>query len=89
MSDTIVLAIIVALPPTIVSLAALVASFRGQQQTREEYKQLHIKINSRMDELLDLTKASSRAEGILEGKEGKRPIEEEEPIQNEPSAPSS
>lgn len=54
------LPIIAALISAIPSLLALM-----------EVKKVHVLINSRMDELLRLTKAASKAEGVAEEKERK------------------
>lgn len=51
-SDMVIIAVIVAIAPTIASVAALVQVFK-----------VHKLVNSRMTELLDLTRKSSLAEG--------------------------
>lgn len=48
---------------------ALYASWRNGQEIQE----IHISINSRMDELLALTKKAAHAEGVIEGEEGMKP----------------
>lgn len=57
MSETIIVAIIVSIPPLIVALLTL-------RQT----KIIHLSINSRMDALLKSSKAESKAEGIELGR---------------------
>jgi hypothetical protein len=57
-TDTVQIALIVAIPPTLVALGGLVQAIRT-----------HGLVNSRMTELLDLTRKSSKAEGVQEEKE--------------------
>jgi hypothetical protein len=56
-------AIVSATPPTLAALAALFQTRRTKAQLTE----LHVLINSRLTELLNLTKESAHAEGKLEG----------------------
>ncbi len=69
MSDTVLTAIIVAIPPTLVALVAAIKSFRNGAAVEK----VHIAINSRMDEMLKLTRTSSHAEGVLEEKKNPTP----------------
>jgi hypothetical protein len=50
-------------------LAALVVQgviiWANQRMNRQQAQQLHVLVNSRMDELLELTRTSSHAEGVL------------------------
>ena len=55
--DAIILAIITGLPATLVAAATLIQSIRT-----------HKAVNSRMTEMIDLTKTSSKAEGVVEEK---------------------
>lgn len=58
MDKTLILvAIISALPPTLMALLAW-----------RESRKLHLTVNSRMDQLLKASKAESRAEGRAEGR---------------------
>lgn len=50
--------------PIIVALIASIPSVLALL----EVKKVHILINSRMDELLKLTKVASKAEGVVEGR---------------------
>lgn len=64
--------IIVALAASIPGvICALIAALIGWIN-REQIKNLHLQINSKMDRLLELTAASARAEGRLEGEELER-----------------
>ena len=56
MSEAITIALIVATPTTIASLAALIVSIRNGSKIQ----QVHIGINSRMDELVKASKAQGR-----------------------------
>ncbi len=49
--------------PTIAAVAALISSLRN----RSKIEQVHLAVNSRLDELLKLTKTSSYAEGKAAG----------------------
>jgi hypothetical protein len=60
MSDTVILAIIAIVPSTL----AAILSFLALNKARAT----HLLVNSRMDELLKITKSASRAEGVIEGK---------------------
>lgn len=69
MNQTLVLvALITAVPPTLVALVGLILGMRGNRENKAAIQEVHYLINSRMTELLDVSKASSRAEGVLEGK---------------------
>jgi signal transduction histidine kinase len=57
LTDIVWIALIAAVPGTLVGTASLVQSIRN-----------HRLVNSRMTELLELTKTSSKAEGVLEQK---------------------
>ena len=59
MTDATQTAIIVAIPPTLMGVAAIIASLRNAKKI----EQVHLLINSRVTELLALTKSSSFAEG--------------------------
>lgn len=61
----IVNSIIANLPATLVGLATLVTAYRASTKLDVVHKQ----INSRMDQLLNITASSSKAEGIKEEKE--------------------
>lgn len=68
MDDSITVAIITVVPPT---LAVLLAWYSN----KKAIEQVHVTVNSRMDELLKASKAESRSEGKEEGK-----IEEREEV---------
>jgi hypothetical protein len=70
MSETVLIALIVAIPPTITSLAALISSLRNRRQDNEsrndvkkELNSLNLKVNSRMDELLETVRNQAHAAG--------------------------
>ncbi len=52
----------------IASFGALLVSVYNSTQIKE----VHLTLNSRLSELLELTRTSSRAEGLKEGREEKR-----------------
>jgi hypothetical protein len=47
-------------------IAALLAFFKAVQVSKQ-VQDVHLSINSRLDEMLALTKSASRAEGVTEG----------------------
>lgn len=64
---------------TVIILATAVATFAtaalslyASWRNGKEIQEIHISINSRMDELLALTKKAAHAEGVIEG-EGTKP----------------
>jgi hypothetical protein len=60
MSEPIQIAIIVSVPPTIVSLGACITAVKA----RKAIKEVHISLNSRLDQLIALTKKTAFAEGV-------------------------
>lgn len=50
-----------------VGLYVAVDSNKVAVQNKEDIERIHISINSRMDELLEVTRAKARAEGVIEG----------------------
>jgi hypothetical protein len=60
--STIIVAAIAAIPPTLVALLAL----RTGKKNEASIQQVHLSVNSRMDEMLRLTAASQRAAGKTE-----------------------
>ena len=59
MTDPVAVALIVAVGPAVVSMVAAVVSLLN----RWALQKLHLQINSRLDELLEATRKSARAEG--------------------------
>lgn len=68
MSDAVVIAMLVAIPPTVAACASLVVAVRSNKRLDK----LHIQINSRMDQLLKAVAAQERGEGRAEGIEAER-----------------
>lgn len=67
MSDTMataIVAVLVAIPPT---LAAIAAYLRSRTNTTE-VRSLSSRVNGRLDELLELTRTASYAKGLAAGK---------------------
>jgi len=60
-----ILALFAIIPLTIMSLSALITTVRNGRKIAD----LHVLVNSRMTELLELTRRASKAEGILIGKD--------------------
>jgi len=56
----IIVAAVSAVPPTIAATAAMVVALKSKQQIHE----LHMQVNSRMDELLRVSMTAARAEGV-------------------------
>lgn len=67
-ADSITVAVIISIPPTLVGIAALIASIKNGTRVT----QLHTQINSRMDQLLKTEKGLSQATGKAEGIESER-----------------
>ncbi len=63
MTESVQIAVIVAIPPTIAGVAAVIVALK----TRDKIKALTIHINSRMDQLLLTTGQLSHSEGKAEG----------------------
>lgn len=65
MDKTLILvALVSAFPPTLVALLSLLNGRRNSKAIQE----VHLSINSRMDQLLKSSKAQSKAEGIEQGR---------------------
>lgn len=64
MTDSVKIALIATIAPTLVAVGGLVSSLRN----RTKLKALHVDINSRLTQLLSATGARERAEGVLEGR---------------------
>ena len=70
MSDAVKIALIVAIAPTLVSFAgvlAAMASLLASLRNRKKLEGIHIELNSRLTQLLELNGAKERAEGKAEG----------------------
>lgn len=61
MTDTVQIAVIAAVPPTLVAVGSLFASLWNGKKINE----LHVIVNSRLSELLDTTSTASEARGVL------------------------
>lgn len=68
MTDAVLVAVIVSVPAT---LAAVASFINGRKITKVEkdVNEIHLSINSRMTELLNVTRAASKAEGVKEQKD--------------------
>jgi hypothetical protein len=78
MTDTVQIAVIVAIPPTIAALGAIFISWRNGKKTDE----LKITVDGRLTELLEskdarerATAISSHAQGVLDEKERQQQFE--------------
>jgi hypothetical protein len=67
MSETLIVAIVAAVPLVLTSTANLITALR----TKKAVQELHLAVNSRLTELLDQTAKASHADGVVEGKEGR------------------
>ncbi len=65
MTDAVTIAIIAAIPPTVVALGAVVLGWNN----RAKLNQVGTAIDGRLTELLELTRKSSHAEGALQQRE--------------------
>jgi hypothetical protein len=63
MTDAIQTALIVAIPPTLVGIAAIITSLRNRAVAKAEIREVHLLINSRMTQFLELAKSAAFAEG--------------------------
>lgn len=63
--SAILIALIVAIPPTLAGIAAVIVSLRAKAKTEE----IHLLVNSKITELLELTAKASRAEGVKSEKD--------------------
>ena len=61
-SDAVVLALIASVPPTITAIASLLSSMKNANAI----KSLHMDVNGRIGQLLEMNKKESRAAGKLE-----------------------
>lgn len=68
MTDVVQVALIAAVPPSLVALAGMVVSLHNKSKIRE----LHVTMNSRLDELVRQKGISSFAEGKAVGVETER-----------------
>jgi hypothetical protein len=63
-SDIVIVAIIVAIPPTLTALAGVFVSMRNSRKLEEVQKST----DGKMEKLLALTGSANKAEGVLQGK---------------------
>lgn len=68
MTDTVQIALISAAPPTIVAMAALIVSIKSKEAIRE----VHLSLNSRLDQLITATRQEAHAAGVNEEKKRTR-----------------
>lgn len=67
-SDLVIMAMIAAVPPTLMALAAVITSLHTQRKLQD----VHNQINGRMEQLIEEVGSTSRAEGRAEGIEAER-----------------
>jgi hypothetical protein len=68
MTDNLAIAIIVSTPPTIVAIVGLVIGLKN----KDAVKEVHLSLNSRLDQLLELTKKAGIAEGRKSEADGRK-----------------
>jgi hypothetical protein len=69
MTESVQVALIVAVPGTLLGVAALVTAMRGNrkvEQTRALVQTVELSLNSRLSQLLESTAKSARSEGMAE-----------------------
>jgi hypothetical protein len=66
-STPIIVSVIASIPGFIASIVGLLA-WRSSRKNGEAVKEIHLLMNSRLDELLRVSKANSKAEGVVEGR---------------------
>ncbi len=59
MSEAVAVALIVAIPPTLAAVAALIVSTKNRAETKE----VHLSLNSRLDQLIKVTRSDAIHEG--------------------------
>lgn len=69
MKQAIIIAVIAATPPTLVALL----SFFKSRNNATAIQEVHLSVNSRMDELLAASKGEARAEGHAAGLSEQKP----------------
>ena len=62
--NSIIIAIIAAIPPTLVGLLV----FYSSRKNARAIEDVHISINSRMDQLLESSKGEAKAQGVVQGR---------------------
>jgi hypothetical protein len=67
--DALVPAIVVATGAVVVQVVASLASLLQARRNGDKLVEIHLQLNSRLDQLLAVTKKDAHAEGKLEGKE--------------------
>jgi hypothetical protein len=79
MTETVQLALIAAVPPTIVASGALVVGILNNRKARAieakarmieaRAETIQVSVDGKMEELLELTRSGARAAGVVEGRE--------------------
>jgi len=62
-TEQLLITIIAAIAPTIAAIAGLIVAVNNRKQNKEQYQEIHLMINSRMDKLLELTGTAEFARG--------------------------
>jgi hypothetical protein len=76
MSDPVLIALIITIPPTIVGIGQIYLGFKlstAKKEIRSDVKELHKDVNGRMDQLLEQTAIASRAEGVESTRKDDKP----------------
>ena len=66
------MALIAATPPTLVAIGAVVLGYLNRRQGQAiaaKAQTIEVKVDGKMEELLNLTRATARAAGVVEGRE--------------------
>lgn len=67
MSEQILITIIAAIPPTVAAGAALFVALRAKRDVndaRGDIREVHLSLNSRFDQWIEMVKIASHAEGV-------------------------
>lgn len=70
-SDTVMLALIATIPPTLTAITGVIIAIKNNNKAAvnsNKLDQLHVAVNSRLDQLLAAKESVARAEGNIEGK---------------------
>lgn len=65
MNDTVIIALVISIPPTLAAIASCIASLRNGQKIEV----VRLDVNEKMKAFLELTAIASKAEGKLEAKD--------------------
>lgn len=63
-----IVTLLAAISAVIGSVAAVIVAIRGRHMTHREIKEVHVSLDGRLEELLELTRKTAHAAGLAEGR---------------------